>query len=263
MTKGLFLWSPPRCLSTAFECCIRQLPSVTKVFHEPYAKPYYVGPERTSVQFANLPVDPAMTFDSTSDRIVGSLTFEKHAVVFTKEISYYIENHMDILLKDGFRSAQHTFLIRHPALALKSFYSSCDGTSYNFTPNEAGFLQLFAIHNFVKTKLPDAPKPVVIDASDLLQDPEGMLKSYCHATELEYTPGMTSWSETYTYSLLNCNLPICSGWHDTLFSSNGIIRSTQKKPIPNIEDLPDVVADTVKEALPVYEALQKVCLKPM
>ena len=259
MTKGIFLWSPPRCLSTAFECCIRQLPSV-KVFHEPFSTSYYLSADRKSTQFEDYPTTAGRGFGLVSKDIGDAICRDEYNAVFSKGIAYYIENRLDILKQDGFKESKHTFLIRHPALAVYSLYKSCS-SEWNYDPNEAGFKQLFDIYLYVQKNLGDL-NPVVVDASDLLMNPEGMLKAYCEAVGLTYKPGMSKWSEPVSHEVLGGEPIICRGWHDTVFSSNGIVQSSTRKPIPSLDSLPQDIVEVIKEAIPIYETLKKVSLKP-
>ena len=258
MTKGVFLWSPPRCLSTAFECCIRQLPSI-KVFHEAFASSYYLSADRKSTQFEDYP-PTSRGFGLVSKDIEEAICRDEYDAVFSKDISYYIENHLDILKQDGFKESKHTFMIRHPALAVYSLYKSCN-SEYQYDPNEAGFKQLFDIYLYVQKNLGDL-NPVVVDASDLLMNPEGMLKAYCEAVGLTYKPGMSKWSQQFSHESFGCTMPVCRGWHDTVFSTNGIIQSSTRKPIPSLDSLPQDIVEAIKEAIPIYETLRKSSLKP-
>ena len=257
MTRGVFLWSPPRCLSTAFECCIRQLPSV-KVLHEPFASSYYLSADRKSTQFDDYPTTAGRGFGLVSKDIGDAICRGEYNAVFSKDIAYFIEDHLDILKQDGFKESKHTFLIRHPALAVPSLFKYRI-SEYQCVPNEAGFKQLFDVYLYVQKNLGDL-NPVVVDASDLLMNPEGMLKAYCEAVGLTYKPGMSKWSQQFSHESFGCIT--CRGWHDTVFSSNGIIQSSTRKPIPSLDSLPQDMVKVIEEAMPVYEVLQKVSLKP-
>ena len=255
--SGVFLWCSPRCISTAFECCIRQLPNM-KFFHEPFSPPFYIGPGRTNLQYAHIPVDDSKTFSSVAQEIEDSLTCGKYENVFCKDMSFYIEGRFDIL-QNSFKKSKHTFLIRHPAQALLSFYKEC-GVNYVFNPNEAGFKQQYEMYKFVKDKLDDS-YPVVIDIGDVLMDPEGMMQVYCEAAGLKYKPGMTSWPSHFMSSV-KFNNGLCDIWHEQLLKTTGLQKSTVKKPLPSNEELPDIVKRTIKEQMPFYEALHSIRLKP-
>ena len=200
-------------------------------------------------------------FGLVSKDIGETICRDEYDVVFSKDISYYIENHLDILEQDGFKESKHTFLIRHPALAVYSLYKSCS-SKWNYDPNEAGFKQLFDVYLYVQKNLGDL-NPVVVDASDLLMNPEGMLKAYCEAFGLTYKPGMSKWSQQISHEVLGGeSATIGRGWHDTVYSTNGIVQSSSRKPIPSLDSLPQDIVKVIEEAIPIYETLQKVSLKP-
>ena len=259
-TKGIFLWCSPRCVSTAFECCIRQLPNV-KCFHEAFAPPKYIGPENTShSQYSHMLCDDSKSFASIAKKIEETIKCGKYEAVFSRDMAYYLEGHFDILLQNTFKMSKHGFLVRHPANSLSSFHKACGG-NYVFDANEAGFKQQYEMYKFVKEQLND-PSPVVVDIGDVLMDPEGMMQLYCEAVGLKYQPGMTCWSSTPNKRDLNCNDGICDGWHEQVFKSTGLQKSTVKKPLPVEEELPDIVKKAIKEQMPFYEALYAVRLKP-
>ena len=227
---------------------------------------FFFGPEKVLLQCEDSPdtVDPTKTYESVTERIRQSLLSDDNEVVFTRELSYhlYLSNHMGVLLEEGFKNVKHTFLIRHPALAVRSLYKGCCDKGVLFSAKEIGFKEAYKIYEYVKTNLGDS-NPVVIDATDILMDPEGMLKLYCEAVGVNYKVGMTKWSKKYSYELLGCNIPICLEFHDAVFSASGIIKSTQQIQIPAIEELPEAIREAVKDLIPLYEDMKKASLKPV
>ncbi len=179
-------------------------------------------------------------------------------LVFIKELSYHLYHtkHLNILLEDGFKDVKHTL----PALAIKSLYKGCCNKGISFITDEIGFKETYKIYEYVRTNLTGSI-PVAIDATDILMDPEGMLKLYCEAIGVNYKVGMSKWSKKYSYELLDCNIPICSGFHDVVFSANGINKAIEPIRIPAIEDLPEAVRETVKDLLPYYEDMKKASLQ--
>ena len=255
-TKGVFLWCSPRCISTGFECCIRQLPNV-KVLHEPFAAARYLGPERKSSQFSHMPPDDSKSFASIAKEIEDSITCGKYEAVFGRDMAYHME---DYFPQSGIMNCKHSFLIRHPAHTLFSLYKRClTDDNLVFGPN-AGFKQQYEVYQLVKDKLND-PSPVVLDISDVLMDPEGMMQVYCEAVGLTYKPGMTSWSSYFTIASLSCSF-LCDTWHEQLLKTKGLEKSTKEKPLPSDKELPEEVKKLIKEHLPYYEALYAVRLKP-
>ncbi|KAK3739258.1 hypothetical protein QZH41_000259, partial [Actinostola sp. cb2023] len=100
-----------------------------------------------------------------------------------------------MFLSKEFQGVRHTFLIRDPAKSIPSLYRLStlpNETGWDsFDPEEAGVRQLYEFYTFVTEHLD--PNPVVIDADDLLDDPDGMMKKYCEAVGISYEPHMTTW----------------------------------------------------------------------
>ena len=178
-TKRIFLWSAPRCITTAFERSMMEVDN-SKVFHQPFSKPYFFGPDRICTRYISQPVDDSMSYN----RIKLLLTKEYDGVelLFSKDMAYVVENQHEMFLEEDLRDFQHTFLIRNPRKTLPSLYRASinkDLTGWDgFDPDEAGFSQLQKLYDFVKENLDE--NPVVVDADDLLRDPESTMKCECY-----------------------------------------------------------------------------------
>jgi len=95
---------------------------------------------------------------------------------------------------------------------------------------------------------------VVIDADDLLCDPEGIMKKYCAATRLPHKEGMSEWEPK-----MFPDWEKCSGngaWHHDVAKS-GFVRQAP----PPVDGLPEVFRVVVDESLPLYEALYRVWMR--
>lgn len=95
-----------------------------------------------------------------------------------------------------------TFLIRHPRRAIPSYYrctvpplSSKTGF-HNFLPSEAGYDELARLVKFLLQEGQVTPENItVVDADDLLDNPEGVIRKFCAAVGLAYDPAMLKWGE--------------------------------------------------------------------
>ena len=255
MSKNrIILWTAPRCVSTAFERSIMTLKN-SKIFHEPYSKAYYFGPEKQSPRYASQETNHQATYRSISKMLQKE--YDGRDFLFSKEMAYCVENKMHIFTEEGFKNFQHSFLIRHPLKAVYSLYKASTnpkltGWDY-FDPAEAGFRQMLELYEFVHRNI--HRNPVVVDADDLLDYPNEILQSYCEAVGLEYEENMTSWEpgpvpEWDTWA----------GWHEDALKSSGFKPRVNKNRSRactafDVEDLPSQVAAVVEECLPHYEAL--------
>jgi len=162
-----------------------------------------------------------------------------------------------------FSQVVHSFIIRHPAKAIASLYlKSCvdnEKTGYtHFDPAEAGFTAMAAILDHVEQQA-DAPPCVIIDADDLLQDPEGVMASYCEAVGLPFHPSMLSWQPGPVKELESP----WSGWTDDVINSSGITRRAKTSELPSLDELPPEVRETIAEAVPIYERMHARRLRPL
>ena len=178
MTKKVFLWTAPRCVSTAFERCMMEVDN-SKIFHEPYSGPYHFGPERQSPRYVSKPVDHSASYDHVRSMLTKD--YGGIDLVFSKDMAYAIENNFEILLDKELRQFQHTFLLRNPRKTVPSLYRASVNKALtgweSFDPHEAGFSQLQNLYDFVKENLLDGQRePVVVDSDDLLRDPESTMK---------------------------------------------------------------------------------------
>ena len=160
----------------------------SKVFHEPYANPYYYGPERQSPRYLSQDIDTSASYGDTN-LLLTKQCDQNLNLIFCKDMAYAIENHFEMLVNDnGLREYQHTFLMRDPRKTIPSLYKASTNKQQpgweKFYPYEAGFKQLQELFDFVKANL-DA-SPVVIDANDILADPEATIKGKnCNFSNME------------------------------------------------------------------------------
>lgn len=148
----------------------------SKIFHEPYSRSYYFGPERQSRRYESSPVDLRASYLDTCKKLTKE--FDGIEVIFSKDMAYAIENHFDEMLKDELKNFQHTFLIRNPKKTVVSLYKASVNTQLTgwdfFDPVEAGFKQMYDLYQFIVNRLDQ--RPVIIDADDLLANPAGTME---------------------------------------------------------------------------------------
>ena len=265
----MFLWATPRCLSTAFEFSIWTLPNA-QVFHQPYTASYFFGPdhERKSERHARRP-PPSNT---GSCEFIGRSYAEASLMlqaeypgkdfVFAKEHAFQVQGKFDMFLEDGFKDFTHTFLIRHPQRTILSLYKGCttnsDATGWTyFDPKEVGFFELRDLYSFVQQHLHISP--VVIDADDLLANPDAMMKAYCAAVGITYRDGMTTWKPGGNPDFVKQKV-FGLAWSQTVIKSSGFMKPIPMPPLP--DDLPTEVTKCIEECLAPYKELYSVRLVP-
>ena len=234
----------------------------SKILHEPYSAAFYFGPEKQSPRYAAQETNHQATYRSISKLLQKE--YDGRDFLFSKEMAYCVENKFDIFKEEGFKNFQHTFLIRHPLKAVYSLYKASTnpkltGWDY-FDPAEAGFRQMVELYEFVERNI--HRDPIVVDADDLLDYPNEILKSYCEAVGLEYEETMTSWEPGPVPEW-----DAWAGWHEDALKSSGFKARVKKNRDRaclafDVEDLPPEVAGVVEECMPYYEALSAKKISP-
>ena len=263
-SKVVFLWCHPRSISTAFARAFMQRQDFVTL-HEPFTAPFIFGPERLSDLF-NDEIYARYT-DATFDHVVQQIITESKTEkrVFVKDMAFYIirpdyKSHPEnptMLPLDFLLSAQHTFLIRTPEKTVPSEYHAMTKGNYSLTydaylkeysPVFNGYPEVQILFDFL-TEL-TGRHPSLVDAADLLQEPQGVLTKYCEAIEDHFEPQMLEWKAGKIEALQNR-----TGFHDNAEQSTGFNEITRKKDDDDDNSLPEIVQQTIKEIMPIYQKL--------
>ena len=251
------MWSPPRSLSTTVERALIENRAI-HVVHEPFGTPYYWSTEAGSSR-QDSDTRCRDTYASVAQRLFQDAPPGGQRFIFSKNLSYYVSPHcipkLAELLGHDYSRVHHSFMIRHPAKAISSlYYKSCvdnEKTGYtHFDPAEAGFTAMAALLEHLDAA-PDCPPSVIIDADDLLEDPEGVMAAYCDALGLPFDESMLAWEPGPVPELTSP----WSGWTDDVQASSGIRKRAKRSLPPVVSSLPKEVQDTIAEAMPIYEAM--------
>ncbi|KAK7483071.1 hypothetical protein BaRGS_00025734 [Batillaria attramentaria] len=231
--KRVALWGIPRSVSSAMARVMLNSGVKTKILYEPFADPYYLGPERTSARYASREADPEKSYEKTKSLVEQPYT--GYDLVFLKEMAYQMSGR---LTEEWLPSWTY------------------------FDPAEAGYQDLAELSRLVK-KL--GQKMVVLDADDLLDQPEAMLRAYCRETGLEYRDSMLHWkpmTDTEMKEIYRTDF-WGSGWTGGVARSSTITRQPVK-PLPDDVSKEDfaVLEKTIQDSLPFYEELHALRLKP-
>ena len=253
--RRIFLWTTPRCVSTAFEFSITTLESA-KVFHEVFAPPFYSGLPLDSIPYPQLL--PKSSFGEAKEKLLAD--YPGKCVVFAKEQAIYVNGKFDIFLEEGMRDFVHSFLIRDPLKSVTSAYRGHGSLErwLQFS-HEGGFQELRDLYVFVREKID--PSPVVIDADDLLEDPEGVMKAYCGKVGIEYKEGMTRWEpgsmKTQDFIAQKGGMGNLR-WNKAALRSSGLSKSVAANVSREEQKaLPEEVLRNIEDLRPIYEELYK------
>ncbi|KAF7559953.1 hypothetical protein G7046_g4192 [Stylonectria norvegica] len=140
--------------------------------------------------------------------------------IFIKDMAYYLmtpdskpthiapslgadeSSNPTVLPLEVLKQFQFTFLIRHPRRAIPSYYRCTvpplDEVTgfYNFMPSEAGYVELVRFFDYLLEQgIVDKEQLVVVDADDMLDNPDKTIRLYCEKTGIDFKPEMLNWND--------------------------------------------------------------------
>jgi hypothetical protein len=181
------MWSGPRNISTAMMRSWGNRPD-TVVVDEPFY-PFYLKETGTRHPGAEEVIAQGETDwrkvvelckrNASSGSPARDLT-----IFYQKQMTHHL---LPEVSRDWLRDVTNCFLIRDPAEVIASYIKK------NPEPelNDLGFAQQAEIFDFVRCQTGSIPP--VIDADDVLRDPERMLRLLCDAIGVEFSDKMLSW----------------------------------------------------------------------
>lgn len=229
--RPVVLWAVPRSRSTAFERTFVERDDF-EVLHEPFSATYYHSPERRSDAFIDGAPDPA----HSAQQVLDDVLRPRERRVFVKDMAYHVTDVMDAAFVAHF---DNTFMIRHPRETLVSLHRKHP----DFTFEETGFEQLARLHDIVTRQGASAP---VVDADDLMRDPETTLRAYCTALEIPFVAGALSWRPRQVNEF-----DTWDRWHEHAQHSTGL-GQVERAETP----LPAELQDVYRRCMPYYEYLR-------
>ncbi|KAF5018532.1 hypothetical protein F66182_9490 [Fusarium sp. NRRL 66182] len=299
-SRPIFTATHPRACSTAFERVFMARRDILESVHEPFGDAFYFGPELLGDRFRDDAVGREQsgfshkTYKDVLSEVMDAGKDGKR--IFIKDMVYYLmapdgkptktapslgedePGNPTVLPIEILKKFQFTFLIRHPRRAIPSFYrctvpplNEVTGF-YDFMPNEAGYDELVRFFDFlIKEEIVDKDNLVVIDADDLLDNPEKTIRLYCEKTGIEFKPEMLEWNDddcdyaTIAFQKWN-------GWHNDAIKSSALRPRThhQKTLTTESEDkewtakygaeAQKVIRKTVEDNVAAYEYLKQFAL---
>jgi hypothetical protein len=176
------MWSGPRNISTAMMRAWDNRAD-TAVIDEPFYA-YYL--ERTGKKHPGA-AEVIAQGETDWRKIVNQLTAPTPSgkrIFFQKQMTHHLLPEID---RDWIVDLTNCFLIRDPREVILSYIKK------NPEPEleDLGFVQQCEIFNFVRAKTKSVPP--IVDARDVLQDPERILRLLCDAIGIPFDVAMLSW----------------------------------------------------------------------
>lgn len=248
LDKILAVWGTPRTRSTTFLWMMKQRGDF-HTFHEPFGKSFYLSEDRRSERAADQPPQADLNYQAILD-MLESHKGQDGRSVFIKDLTYHLEGVYDAEFLSHFHNV---FLIRDPAKTLPSLYSLLP----DFTHEEVGYDTQYRMYEFLCKENPAAP-PVIIDADDLANNPEQIVRGFCEQVGIPFIEESLKWDNIPPSTKL-------TWWiggdehHNNLKTSTGFSTS-RFKDYPDVSDIPKL-AKAYEEYLPFYEKLHANRLK--
>ncbi|KAF5643629.1 hypothetical protein F52700_2772 [Fusarium sp. NRRL 52700] len=297
--RPIFTATHPRACSTAFERVFMARRDILESVHEPFGDAFYYGPEILSDRFRNDTTTREQsgfsqkTYKDVLNEVMDAGKDGKR--IFIKDMAYYLmapdnkptnvapslgeeePGNPTVLPLEVLKQFQFTFLIRHPRRAIPSYYRCTvpplDEVTgfYDFMPNEAGYKELVRFFDFlIKENIVDKDNLVVIDADDLLDNPEKTIRLYCEKTGIDFKPEMLEWNaEDCNYATIAFQK--WNGWHNDAIKSSALRPRTHHQTMTTESEDKEwtakygpeaqkVIRKTVEDNVADYEYLKQFAL---
>ncbi|KAF4550672.1 Hypothetical protein D9617_16g014600 [Elsinoe fawcettii] len=256
----------------------------------PHGKPASIAP---SLQQVKRGVGTSASYEHTNGKAVNG---------DSAKLPYPTEpepGNPTVVPSDVLRQFHFAFLIRHPKHSIPSYWrctiEPLDKITgfYNFMPEEAGYDELRRIFDYMKDSGIVGPEvtgrptdgngtnghsassvPItLVDADDLLNAPDAIMRQFCAAVGIEYTPKMLEWDTPEDHEFAKDKFEKWKGFHEDAINSTGLHAREHGKPETTPEqdfeewtkkygeEAAKVIRDTVERCLPDYEYLKQFAIK--
>jgi hypothetical protein len=176
------MWSGPRSISTAMMRAWGNR-SDTSVTDEPFYA-YYLKASGKKHPGAD---EVIATGETDWRKIIARLTEpvpNGRRIFFQKHITHHFLPEID---REWLGAVTNCFLIRDPREVIVSYVKKRDDPALE----DLGFIQQAEIFDFVRARAKSLPP--ILDARDVLENPERMLRLLCKAVGVEFSESMLSW----------------------------------------------------------------------
>ena len=237
------MWSGPRNISTAM---MRSWGNRTDTFvcDEPFYACYLQATRREHPGADEVIAHGETDWRKVIAQLTGPLPGGKR-IFFQKQMTHHLLPEID---RGWLGRVTNCFLIRDPAEVIISYMKKNDDP----TIGDIGFVQQAEIFDWVREHTGEIPP--VVDAYDVLEDPERILRLLCEAVGVEFTDAMLSWPP----GLRETDGIWAKHWYEEVANSTGF-----RKPSPAArEPVPERLQNIYEHARACYDQLHEHCLRP-
>jgi hypothetical protein len=165
-------------------------------------------------------------------------------IFYQKQMTHHLLPHIS---REWLRLVTNCFLIRDPAEVIASYLKKNDEPALT----DLGLPQQAEIFDWIRTET--AQTPPVIDARDVLEQPEQTLRLLCEAVGVELSREMLSWPA----GLRDTDGVWAKHWYDEVANSTSF-----RKPAARGVEVPPRLRDVHEQARAIYDRLYRHRLAP-
>ncbi|KAL8786042.1 MAG: hypothetical protein Q9213_003025 [Squamulea squamosa] len=242
---------------------------ILHIFHEPFGDAFYYGPEKISLASSRWPPGKIersgkahYTYDLVLQQVLDG-TKDRLTRVFLKDMSYHIippihstaavppslqhlftpsePSNPTLFPASIIQRFQFVFLIRNPSAAVPSLYRcfipplSAMTDEHTLDPTELGYREMRILLDYLyppSSHSAQAEKSLLIDADDLLANPEGVISAACSHLRIPYSPSMLSWPSAEDHAFAKSLFDKYAGYHEDALNSTGLRpKSTERRDL--------------------------------
>lgn len=182
MNIRIAMWSGPRNISTAMMRAWGNRPD-TVVIDEPFYAYYLKTTGKNHPGADEVIAAGEIDWRKIVAHLTGPIPNDKR-IFFQKQITHHFLTEID---REWLGAVTNCFLIRDPREVIASYVKKREDP----TLEDLGFTQQVEIFNFVRNRSNSIPP--VVDAKDVLENPERMLRLLCDALGADFNKSMLSW----------------------------------------------------------------------
>lgn len=177
------MWSGPRNISTAMMRAWENRADCA-VWDEPFYGNYLQVTGITHPHAAEIMAQTECDWRKVAAACSGAQVPGGTNIHYQKHMTKHMLGHIDL---GWFKDLRHAFLIRSPAEVLASYHDKLEFP----TADDVGFARQAELFDRVCDA--SGQSPPVIDARDVLENPEGILRALCAALDVPFDAAMLSW----------------------------------------------------------------------
>jgi hypothetical protein len=229
------MWSGPRNISTAMMRAWGNRKDTT-VIDEPFYAYYLKATGKQHPGAEEVIAAGETDWRKVVEQLTGPVPQGKK-IYFQKQMAHHQLPEID---RRWLGALTNCFLIRDPAEVVTSYIKRNDNPALE----DLGFMQQVEIFDWVSRHTDQ--RPLIVDAKDILENPERMLRLFCHAIGVEFDEAMLSWPP----GLRETDGVWARYWYDK------VARSTSFRPYrPRKELVPERLHEIHERCRESYERL--------